>query len=152
MVSEPEKSVQSYIDAGCTRIIFHPESTVHPHRLCQMIKSQGCQVGLVLNPSTSLDVLDYMIDQVDMVLIMSVNPGFGGQAFINSMLKKIEHLVRKRKHWSREDSLLIEVDGGIKKASLKNLAKIGVDLAVVGSGVFNAGPTNENLRMLLEEL
>lgn len=152
MVSEPEKSVQSYIDAGCSRIIFHPESTIHPHRLCQMIKSQKCDVGVVLNPSTSLDILDYLIDEINMVLIMSVNPGFGGQTFIASMLEKIKHLAEKRNHWGREDSLLIEVDGGIKKGSLKKLADVGVDLAVVGSGVFNTDSTRNNVKMLLEEL
>lgn len=152
MVSEPEKSVQSYIDAGCKRIIFHPESTVHTHRLCQLIKSQECEVGVVLNPATSLDALDYIVDDIDMVLIMTVNPGFGGQAFIPSMKKKIEKLVERRRQWGRQNDLMIEVDGGVKAAALKSLAAMGVDLAVVGSGVFNSNLTSENLRILKESL
>ena len=152
MIREPENSVQSYIDAGCKRIIFHPESTIHSHRLCQKIKSQGCEVGLVLNPATSLNELDYIIDELDLVLLMTVNPGFGGQSYIKAMDKKINALVGKRKEWGREDSLLIEVDGGVKVDSLKSLAAIGVDLVVVGSGVFNAKPVRENLRALKEQL
>ena len=152
MIKQPENSVKSYIDAGCKRIIFHPESTVHSHRLCQQIKSQGCEVGLVLNPATSLNELDYLIDELDLVLLMTVNPGFGGQSYIQSMNRKIEALVRKRSEFGREKDLLIEVDGGVKSDSLKSLASLGVDLVVVGSGVFNSRPVRENLRILKEKL
>ena len=152
MIREPENSVQNYIDAGCKRVIFHPESTVHSHRLCQQIKSQGCEVGLVLNPATSLNELDYLIDELDLVLLMTVNPGFGGQSYIKSMDKKIEALVRKRNEFGRDKDLLIEVDGGVKVDSLRSLAALGVDLAVVGSGVFNNRPIRQNLRALKEQL
>ena len=152
MINEPENSVQNYIEAGCKRIIFHPESTVHSHRLCQQIKSQGCQVGLVLNPATSLHELDYLIDELDLVLLMTVNPGFGGQSYIKSMDRKIEALVQKRSKFGRDKDLLIEVDGGVKLDSLTSLAALGVDLAVVGSGVFNHRSTKQNLRDLKGQL
>ncbi len=152
MIREPENSVQNYIEAGCKRIIFHPESTVHSHRLCQQIKSQGCEVGLVLNPATSLSALDYLIEELDLVLLMTVNPGFGGQSYIKSMNRKIEALVRKRREFGREEDLLIEVDGGVKVGSLSSLSALGVDLAVVGSGVFNDRPVRENLIALKEQL
>ena len=152
MIRDPENSVQNYIDAGCKRIIFHPESTTHAHRLCQQIKSQGCEVGLVLNPATPLSVLDYLIDESDLILLMTVNPGFGGQSYITSMNKKIENLVTKRNQLNRNKDLIIEVDGGVKAESLGSLKALGVDLAVVGSGVFNNMPVRANLKALKEQL
>ena len=132
--------------------LFSPESTTHAHRLCQQIKSQDCEVGLVLNPATPLSVLDYLIDESDLILLMTVNPGFGGQSYITSMNKKIENLVTKRNQLNRNKDLIIEVDGGVKAESLGSLKALGVDLAVVGSGVFNNMPVRANLKALKEQL
>jgi ribulose-phosphate 3-epimerase len=145
MISEPEKSLSDYLDAGCDRILIHPESTVHPHRLVQRIRSAGAQAGLALNPATSLDCLNYLWDDIDLVLLMTVNPGFGGQAFIASMKEKIKDFNRYR---DSRKPLLLEVDGGVNGSNLAQLNAMGVDLAVVGSAIFNHQSTEENLTKL----
>ena len=111
-----------------------PEASSHVHRSVQVIKAKGCKAGLVFNPATSLDVLDWTIDDIDLILIMSVNPGFGGQSFIDSALRKIEH-ARKRIEASGRD-IRLEVDGGIKIDNIRRVADAGADTFVAGSAIF----------------
>ena len=115
-------------------ISFHPDATPHPHRSVQAIKAAGCQAGLVFNPAAPLDVLDWLIDEIDLVLIMSVNPGFGGQSFIDSALRKVE-AARRRIDASGRD-IRLEVDGGIKPANIRQVADAGADTFVAGSAIF----------------
>ena len=115
-------------------ISFHPDASGHVHRSIQAIKARGCQAGLVFNPAASLDVLDWVIDDIDLVLVMSVNPGFGGQSFIDSALRKIE-AVRKRINASGKD-IRLEVDGGIKVDNIRRAADAGADTFVAGSAIF----------------
>lgn len=150
MVMNPGQCWKDYVDAGCDRIIFHPETVAHPHRLCQEIRSSDIEVGLALNPGTPLSIIKHLLDEIDLILFMTVNPGFGGQSYISSIERKIEEL-QGMPEYSR--SALIEVDGGVKKENIGRIAGLGVDLAVVGSGIFNdKNPSSTNLQGLLEEL
>ncbi|HXW09071.1 MAG TPA: ribulose-phosphate 3-epimerase, partial [Steroidobacteraceae bacterium] len=116
---------------------FHPEASAHVDRTLQLIRADGCRPGLVFNPATPLDVLEWVIDKVDLVLVMSVNPGFGGQSFIDSALRKIER-VRERIDASGRD-IRLEVDGGIKVDNIATVAAAGADTFVAGSAIFGAG-------------
>ena len=124
----------AFADAGADLISFHPEGSGHVHRSVQAIKAKGCKAGLVFNPATPLDVLDWTIDDIDLILIMSVNPGFGGQSFIDSALRKIEQ-ARKRIDASGRD-IRLEVDGGIKIDNIRRVADAGADTFVAGSAIF----------------
>ena len=124
----------AFADAGADLISFHPDASGHVHRSIQAIKARGCKAGLVFNPAASLDVLDWVIDDIDLVLVMSVNPGFGGQSFIDSALRKIE-AVRKRINASGKD-IRLEVDGGIKVDNIRRAADAGADTFVAGSAIF----------------
>jgi ribulose-phosphate 3-epimerase len=134
MVQPVDALAQAFADAGADCISFHPDASAHVHRSVQAIKARGCNAGLVFNPAASLDVLDWMIDEIDLVLIMSVNPGFGGQAFIDSALRKIED-VRRRIAASGRD-IRLEVDGGIKTDNIARVAAAGADTFVAGSAIF----------------
>jgi ribulose-phosphate 3-epimerase len=134
MVQPVDALAQAFAQAGADYISFHPDAAVHAHRSVQAIKSAGCKAGLVFNPGTPLDVLDWLIDDVDLVLIMSVNPGFGGQAFIDSALRKIES-ARKRIAACGKD-IRLEVDGGIKADNIARVASAGADTFVAGSAIF----------------
>ena len=134
MVQPVDELAQAFAKAGADLISFHPEASAHPHRSVQAIKAAGCQAGLVFNPATPLDVLDWLIDDIDLILIMSVNPGFGGQSFIDSALRKIE-AVRKRIDASGKD-IRLEVDGGIKTDNIRRVADAGADTFVAGSAIF----------------
>ncbi len=136
MVEPVDALAQAFIDAGADRVSFHPEASRHVDRTIQLIKEGGCQAGLVFNPGTPLDLLDWVIDKVDLVLVMSVNPGFGGQSFIPSALKKIEH-ARRRIEASGRD-IRLEVDGGIKVDNIRAAADAGADTFVAGSAIFGA--------------
>ena len=125
-----------FAKAGATLISFHPEASRHVHRTIQIIKSHGCQAGVVLNPATPLDVLDWVLDELDMVLLMSVNPGFGGQSFIPSTLDKLREVRRRIDASGR--SVRLEVDGGVKPDNIAEIAKAGADTFVAGSAIFNA--------------
>lgn len=136
MIEPVDDIVPEFAKAGADIITFHPEASRHPHRTIQLIKDQGCRAGLSLNPGTPLEWLDYLLAEVDLVLVMSVNPGFGGQAFIESSLDKIR-AIRKR----IDDAGLeveLEVDGGIKADNVARVAEAGADVFVSGSGVFKA--------------
>ena len=134
MVSPVDALAAAFAEAGADYISFHPDASGHVHRSIQAIKAKGVKAGLVFNPAEPLDVLDWVIDDIDLVLIMSVNPGFGGQSFIDSALRKIED-VRKRIAASGKD-IRLEVDGGIKVDNIRRVADAGADTFVAGSAIF----------------
>ena len=134
MIQPVDALAAAFADAGADLISFHPEASGHVHRSVQAIKSKGCQAGVVFNPATPLDVLDWVIDDIDLILIMSVNPGFGGQSFIDSALRKIE-AARRRIESSGRD-IRLEVDGGIKTDNIRRVADAGADTFVAGSAIF----------------
>jgi len=136
MVEPVDRIVPDFAKAGATTISFHPEASAHVHRTIQLIKSHGCKAGLVLNPGTSLDALDWVLDELDMVLLMSVNPGFGGQSFIPSALEKLRR-VRERIDRSGR-AIRLEIDGGVKADNIGEIAAAGADTFVAGSAIFNA--------------
>ncbi|MDH4450454.1 MAG: ribulose-phosphate 3-epimerase [Rhodoferax sp.] len=134
MVSPVDALAATFAEAGADYISFHPDASTHVHRSIQAIKNQGVKPGLVFNPAESLDVLDWVIDDIDLILIMSVNPGFGGQGFIDTSLRKIE-AVRKRIEASGK-VIRLEVDGGIKADNIRRVADAGADTFVAGSAIF----------------
>ena len=134
MVSPVDALAQAFAKDGADLISFHPDASAHAHRSVQAIQAAGCQVGLVFNPAEPLDVLDWLIDDIDLILIMSVNPGFGGQGFIDSALRKVEQ-ARKRIQASGRD-IRLEVDGGIKPDNIRRVADAGADTFVAGSAIF----------------
>jgi len=134
MVQPVDALANAFAQAGANLISFHPDASGHVHRSIQAIKSVGCQVGLVFNPAEPLDVLDWVVDDIDLILIMSVNPGFGGQSFIQGALRKIE-AARKRIQASGKP-IRLEVDGGIKTDNIRQVADAGADTFVAGSAIF----------------
>ena len=134
MISPVDALAAQFADAGADLISFHPDASSHLHRSIQAIKSKGVKAGLVFNPAEPLSVLDWVIEDLDLVLIMSVNPGFGGQSFIDSALRKIED-VRRRIDASGKD-IRLEVDGGIKIDNIRLVAQAGADTFVAGSAIF----------------
>ncbi len=135
MVQPVDALAQAFCKAGADLVSFHPDASGHVDRTLQLIKAEGCQSGLVFNPAVSLDVLEWVIDKVDLVLIMSVNPGFGGQSFIPSALKKVEQARRLIEASGRD--IRLEVDGGIKIDNIRDVANAGADTFVAGSAIFN---------------
>ena len=146
MIDPVDELAQSFIKAGADLISFHPEASKHIHRSIHAIKDKECKVGLVYNPATPLHTLENVIDDIDLVLIMSVNPGFGGQSFIHSSLEKISQ-VRKMIDDSGKD-IRLEVDGGINKDTIGLASKAGADTFVAGSAIFNT----ENYEQTISEL
>ena len=134
MVEPVDALAQAFAKAGADVISFHADASIHVDRTLQLIRDAGCKAGLVFNPAAPLDVLDWVIDKVDLVLVMSVNPGFGGQSFIPSALRKIEQ-VRRRIDASGRD-IRLEVDGGIKTDNIRAAADAGCDTFVAGSAIF----------------
>ena len=134
MVQPVDALAAAFADAGADLISFHPDASGHVHRSVQAIKAKGCQAGLVFNPAQPLDVLDWVIEDIDLILIMSVNPGFGGHGFIDSALRKIED-ARRRISASGKD-IRLEVDGGIKIDNIRRVADAGADTFVAGSAIF----------------
>ena len=135
MVQPVDALAQAFCKAGADLVSFHPDASAHVDRTLQLIKAEGCQAGLVFNPAVSLDVLEWVIDKVDLILIMSVNPGFGGQSFISSALKKVEQARRIIEASGRD--IRLEVDGGIKIDNIRDVANAGADTFVAGSAIFN---------------
>lgn len=135
MVQPVDDLALAFAKAGADLVSFHPDASTHVDRTLQLIKGAGCQAGLVFNPATPLDVLDWVIDKVDLILIMSVNPGFGGQSFIDSALRKTE-AARKRIEATGRD-IRLEVDGGIKVDNIRRVADAGADTFVAGSAIFS---------------
>jgi ribulose-phosphate 3-epimerase len=134
MVQPVDALASAFAQAGADLISFHPDASGHVHRSIQAIRAAGCQVGLTFNPALSLDVLDWVIDDIDLILLMSVNPGFGGQSFIDSTLRKIE-AARQRIDSCGKD-IRLEVDGGIKASNIRRVADAGADTFVAGSAIF----------------
>jgi ribulose-phosphate 3-epimerase len=135
MVQPVDALASAFAEAGADLISFHPEASLHVDRTLQLIKAAGCGAGLVFNPATSLEALDYVLDKVDLILIMSVNPGFGGQSFIESALRKVERARRLIEASGRD--IRLEVDGGIKADNIRRVAEAGADTFVAGSAIFS---------------
>lgn len=138
MISPVDQFLEDFAEAGADIISFHPEAGAHPHRTVQTIKALGKQAGLVLNPATPLSALDYLIDDLDLILVMSVNPGFGGQSFIDTQLRKIE-AIRARIDETGKD-IRLEVDGGIDLKTAPQAIAAGADTLVAGTATFKGGP------------
>jgi len=150
MIVEPERYIKDFIDVGCDMISFHPDATIHVHRTIELIKSNGAKAGLVLNPATPVSVLEEAIHFIDYVLIMSVNPGFGGQKFIPQTLNKVKKLKNLMEREKKTD-ILIEMDGGIKWDNIAEISSVGVNIFVSGSGVFK-GNIKENIEKLKKNM
>jgi ribulose-phosphate 3-epimerase len=138
MVQPVDSLAQAFCRAGADMVTFHPEASAHVDRTLQLIKAEGKQAGLVFNPATPLDVLEWVIDKVDMVLLMSVNPGFGGQSFIPSALKKLQKAREIIRAYQRETGrdIRLEIDGGVKVDNIREIAAAGADTFVAGSAIF----------------
>jgi ribulose-phosphate 3-epimerase len=136
MVSPVDRMIADFAEAGATYITFHPEASDHVDRSLQLIRSLGCKAGLVFNPATPLHYLDYVMDKLDVILLMSVNPGFGGQSFIPGTLDKLRQ-ARARIEASGFD-IRLEIDGGVKADNIAEIAAAGADMFVAGSAIFNA--------------
>merc|ERR1719198_692734 len=150
MVSPVDDMINDFAAAGADFITFHPEATVHIDRSLQLVRAAGCKSGLVFNPSTSLDCLKYVLDKVDIILLMSVNPGFGGQAFIPGTLDKARE-ARKLIEESGLD-ISLEIDGGVGVANIKEIAEAGVDMFVAGSAIFNSEDYKTTIDAMRKEL
>jgi len=135
MVKPVDSLIPSFAKAGADIITFHPEASDHVDRTLQLIKDMGCKAGVVLNPATPLNCLDYIMDKVDVILLMSVNPGFGGQKFIPTTLEKIQHVKQKIIDSGRE--IRLEVDGGVNSNNIAEIAAAGADMFVAGSAIFS---------------
>ena len=146
MVQPVDALALAFAKAGADLISFHPDASTHVDRTLQLIKAEGCQAGLVFNPAAPLDVLEWVIDKVDLVLVMSVNPGFGGQSFIASALRKIERLRRIIDASGRD--IHLEVDGGIKVDNIRRVADAGADTFVAGSAIFGQGDYSAVIRAM----
>ncbi|MEQ1725466.1 MAG: ribulose-phosphate 3-epimerase [Sphingopyxis sp.] len=142
MIAPVDPFLKAFADAGADIISFHPEAGPHAHRTVQSIKALGKKAGVVLNPATPAKMLDYLIEEVDLVLVMSVNPGFGGQSFITSQLRKIEAIRSKIDKLGRD--IRLEVDGGIDANTAPQVIAAGADVLVAGSATFKGGPDNYN--------
>lgn len=141
MVKPVDRIIPDFAAAGATYITFHPEASEHVDRSLQLIRDQGCKSGLVFNPATPLDYLDWVIDKVDMVLLMSVNPGFGGQKFIPATLEKLRQARTLIEASGRE--IRLEVDGGVKVDNIGEIAEAGADTFVAGSAIFGSGEASD---------
>ena len=150
MITPVDEMILEFAKAGASYISFHPEATAHVDRSLQLIRDQGCKSGLVFNPGTPIDCLEYLIDKIDVILLMSVNPGFGGQKFLPSTLKK---LVKVRR--VIDDAGLpirLEVDGGISVENIREVADAVADMFVAGSAIFNSNDYSETIRAMRKEL
>ena len=150
MVKPVDRIIPDFAKAGASYITFHPEASEHIDRTVALIKEQGCKAGLVFNPATPLHYLDHVIDQLDMVLLMSVNPGFGGQSFIPSSLEKLR-VVRKMID-DKNLSTRLEIDGGVKTDNIRDIASAGADTFVAGSAIFNTDNYKSTIDAMRAEL
>ncbi len=141
MVKPVDRIIPDFAKAGASYITFHPEASEHIDRSLQLIRNEGCKSGLVFNPATPLDYLDYVMDKVDVILLMSVNPGFGGQSFIPSTLEKLRE-ARKRIDESGYD-IRLEIDGGVKVDNIREIKEAGADMFVAGSAIFGAAKESD---------
>lgn len=150
MVSPVDDLIRMFIDAGASYITFHPEASAHIDRSLQLIRDGGCKAGLVFNPATPLHYLDYVMDRLDMILLMSVNPGFGGQSFIPGTLDKLRE-ARQRIDASGRD-IRLEIDGGVKVDNIRAIAEAGADTFVAGSAIFNTNDYRATIDRMRAEL
>jgi ribulose-phosphate 3-epimerase len=150
MVSPVDQLILDFAEAGASYISFHPEASNHIDRSLQLIKDQGCKAGLVFNPGSSTECLKYLLDKIDIILLMSVNPGFGGQKFIPSTMKKLKQ-VRKIIDNSGY-SIRLEVDGGVGLNNIADIAAAGADMFVAGSAIFNSKDYRETIAAMRAEL
>ena len=150
MVTPVDRLVPDFAAAGATFIQFHPEATEHIDRTIELIREHDCKPGLVFNPATPLDYLDYTLDKIDMVLIMSVNPGFGGQKFIPSALRKLAEVRRRIDASGR--AVRLEIDGGVKVDNIKAIAAAGADTFVAGSAIFGSKDYAATIRAMHEQI
>ena len=146
MIKNPDQYIEAFCDAGANLISVHAEACVHLHRSIQLIRSHGAMTGVVINPATPVSAIEPILADVDLVLLMSVNPGFGGQQFIPATLTKVQKLVELREKY--ELSFLIEIDGGVNSKNIIDIAEAGVDILVAGNAVFSA----ENITNKVVEL
>lgn len=149
MIEEPGRYISEFAEAGADLITIHVEAAKHLHRAVQQVKAAGCKVGISLNPATPLCALDHILDEIDMVLIMTVNPGYGGQAYIDAMDQKIRDL--RKMADERGLDLDIEVDGGVTADNIAHIKECGANIFVAGSAVFN-GDIETNVKKLLEAM
>lgn len=150
MIKPVDDLIPAFAKAGVTRITFHPEASEHIDRTLQLILDNGCEAGLAFNPATPLSYLDYVMDKISVILIMSVNPGFGGQQFLPSALKKIQQ-ARELITASRQ-VIRLEVDGGVKPDNIATIAKAGADTFVLGSAIFESKDYQATIKMLRKKL
>lgn len=150
MIENPEHYIQAFVDAGADIITVHQEACPHLHRVVQQIKQAGVKAGVVINPATPVESIEYVLEDVDLVLVMTVNPGFGGQSFIPSGLNKIKQLfdLRSEHGYSYE----IEVDGGVNQETAKQCIHVGADVLVAGSAIFNKDNRIEAIKAIKESL
>ena len=151
MIENPGFFVEDYIKAGADYVTVHVETTAHLHRVIQQIKAKGAKAGVSLNPHTSLSTIESILDDIDMVLIMSVNPGFGGQSFIPQALKKVKQLRQMLKE-SGNEQVEIEIDGGVKLDNIKEVSDAGVDVFVSGSGIFKADDPKAMIQEMIQKI
>ena len=150
MVRPVDRLIPEFAKAGASIISFHPEASEHVDRTIALIKENGCKAGLVLNPASPLSFLDHTLDKLDLVLLMSVNPGFGGQQFIRSVLPKVSEVRRRIDRLGRD--IWLEVDGGIKTENIADVAKAGADTFVAGSAIFGAKDYAATIKQMREKL
>ena len=154
MVSPVDSLIESFAQAGADWISFHPEASAHVDRSLTLIRSAGCKAGLVLNPATPIDCLDWVMDRLDLILLMSVNPGFGGQAFIPATLDKLKAVRAKIDAYSAKTGrqIKLEIDGGIKIDNIAEVARAGADTFVAGSAIFNTADYAATIAAMREQL
>ncbi|WP_226595976.1 ribulose-phosphate 3-epimerase [Marinobacter nauticus] len=150
MVSPVDDLIRMFIDAGASYITFHPEASNHIDRSLQLIRDGGCKAGLVFNPATPLSYMDYVMDKLDMVLLMSVNPGFGGQKFIPGTLDKLKEA--RKKIDASNYNIRLEIDGGVKTDNIREIAEAGADTFVAGSAIFNTPDYKATIDAMREKL
>lgn len=150
MAKPVDRLIPEFAEAGASYISFHPEATEHVDRSLQLIRAHGCKAGLVFNPATPLDVVDHVIDRLDMILLMSVNPGFGGQAFIPSALAKLRQariLID-----ASERAIRLEIDGGVRLDNIRGIAEAGADTFVAGSAIFGSDDYQATIAAMREQI
>jgi len=154
MVKPVDRIVPDFAKAGANIITFHPEASEHVDRTLALIRDAGCKAGLVFNPATPLDYMDHVMDKLDLVLLMSVNPGFGGQKFIPQALAKLRAVRAKVDAWRAETGreILVEIDGGVKVDNIAEIARAGADTFVAGSAIFGARDADGGYRAVLKQL
>ena len=148
MIENPDNYIKEFADAGCDIIVVHQEACTHLHRTIQNIKSHGIKAGVALNPATPIETIKYVLQDVDMVLLMSVNPGFGGQSYIPVVTEKIKELKALIDEMNLD--IDIEVDGGVKPSNIAEVVNAGANVIVAGSAIFNAGNIDEAVKSLRE--